>query len=381
VSSHDNNIRIIHGNEACVEGAIVAGCRFFAGYPITPASEVAEMMASRLPQVKGIFLQMEDELASVNALIGAAWGGAKAMTATSGPGFSLMQEGIGYAVESETPCVILNVMRGGPSTGQPTLSSQQDVYQARYGSHGDYELIVLAPSSAQEALDLTIRAFNLAEQFLVPVIVLTDEIVAHTRERVAIPEFPQIVNRKKPQAGEKYIPFEGSKDNNGIPLRANFGEGHNILVDGQLHDGYGNRVGHLPGKSADLVKRLCDKITKNVDLITDIEMRNVEDAEVIVVTYGSTSRPALRAMKEARELGLKVGWVKMKTLFPFPEKELRKLAKSAKTFIVPEMNLGKIVLEVDRVTKKRVVSLPKIGGELHTPDEVLRVIKEECQNA
>ncbi|MHC1762534.1 MAG: 2-oxoacid:acceptor oxidoreductase subunit alpha [Negativicutes bacterium] len=372
----DDDVKIIHGNEACVEGALIAGCQFFAGYPITPASEVAEIMAKKMPNNKGVFIQMEDELASINALVGAVWGGMKAMTATSGPGFSLMQEGIGYAVVTETPCVILNVMRGGPSTGQPTMSSQHDVYQAKYGSHGDYEIIVLTPASAQEALDLTIRAFNLSEQFLVPVIILTDEIIAHTRERVVLPKAPQIFDRKPPIPGQAYIPFAADNTNRGVPLRANFGTGHNILVDGQLHDGYGNRVGHLAGKSAELVKRLCDKIKDNIDVITDLEMRNVSDAWVIIISYGSTSRPALRAMKDARAQGLNVGWVKIRTLFPFPEKEIRKLAKKVDTFIVPEMNVGKIVNEVARVTQKRVVSIPKLGGELHTPDEILKVIRE-----
>lgn len=374
--SAGNSVRIMHGNEACVEGALRAGCRFFAGYPITPASEVAEIMAARMPQKHGVFMQMEDELASVNAVIGAAWGGMKAMTATSGPGFSLMQEGIGYAVVTETPCVILDVMRGGPSTGQPTSSAQQDVYQARYGSHGDYELIVLAPSSAQEALDMTIRAFNLAERFLVPVIILSDEIIGHTRERVVVPSDAQIVNRRTPAAGEEYTPFDANETNNWVPLRANFGEGHHLLVDGQLHDGYGNRVGHLADKSAALVRRLCRKITDNINQITDIEMRNTDDAEVVVISYGSTSRPALRAVKNAQALGLPVGWVKIKTLFPFPAEEIALLAQRVKTFIVPEMNVGKIVHEVERVTGKRAVSIPKLGGELHTPNEILCAIRE-----
>jgi 2-oxoglutarate ferredoxin oxidoreductase subunit alpha len=336
-------------------------------------------MAARMPQAEGVFIQMEDELASMNALIGASWGGAKAMTATSGPGMSLMMEGIGYAVVTETPCVILNVMRGGPSTGQPTASSQQDVYQAKYGSHGDYELIVLTPSSAQEALDMTIRAFNLSEKFLVPVIILTDEIVGHTREKVVIPEKAETIDRLKPKPDQEYIPFKGIPENNGVPLRAVFGEGHHILVDGQLHDEYGNRVGHIAAKSAVLVKRLCDKINDNIDLITDLEVRNADDADLIIISYGSTSRPALRAMKEAREQGLKVGWVKLKTLFPFPEKEIAALAQKTDRFLVPEMNVGKIVKEVERVVKHKVASLPKLGGELHTPDEILTAIKEEMK--
>ncbi|MGL5513441.1 MAG: 2-oxoacid:acceptor oxidoreductase subunit alpha [Sporomusa sp.] len=369
------NIKVIHGNEACVEGAILAGCRFFAGYPITPASEVAEGMALKMPLAGGVFMQMEDELASMNALIGAAWGGMKPMTATSGPGLSLMLEGIGYAAVTETPCVILNVMRGGPSTGQPTASAQQDVYQAKYGSHGDYEVIVLTPSSAQECLDMTVRAFNLAEQFLVPVIILTDEIIGHTRERVVIPETVDLINRRMPEPGQEYVPFKAVAENNGVPLRANFGQGYNILVDGQLHDEYGNRVGHLADKSAELVKRLCDKITDHIDLISDLEMRNTDDAELVIISYGSTSRPALNAMNQAREAGLKVGWVKLKTLFPFPERQIRELAATTNKFLVPEMNIGKIVNEVERVTKKDVISLSKLVGELITPFEVVNAIK------
>jgi 2-oxoglutarate ferredoxin oxidoreductase subunit alpha len=225
-------------------------------------------------------------------------------------------------------------------------------------------LIVLTPSSAQETLDMTIRAFNLAERFLVPVIILTDEIIGHTRERVVFPTHTEIVNRRAPSVGAEYIPFSAGKEDRWVPARANFGDGHHLLVDGQLHDGYGNRVGHIADKSAALVKRLCAKITDNVDLITDIEMRNTDDAEVIVVSYGSTSRPALRAMKDARAAGMRVGWVKIKTLFPFPEKEIALLAQQAKTFIVPEMNMGKIVHEVERIAKKTTISIPKIGGEL-----------------
>ena len=369
--AEETTVKIIHGNEACVEGALLAGCRFFAGYPITPASEIAEVAASKLPTAGGIFMQMEDELASINALIGASWGGMKAMTATSGPGFSLMQEGIGYAAVSETPCVVVNVMRGGPGTGQPTLSSQQDVYQAKYGSHGDYEVIVLVPSSAQEALDLTVRAFNLSEQFLVPVIVLTDEIVGHTREKVAIRLPEEIKNRRKPGPGP-YVPYRPMADK--VPLRGNFGEGYNILVDGQLHDENGNRVGHLANKSAEHVQRLCDKITSNLESIADVEARNTEDADVVIVSYGSSSRPALRAMKEARAKNLKVGWVKLKTLFPFPDEQLR--AMGARAFIVPEMNIGKIVKEVKRATGKLCISVPKLGGELHTPAEILAALSE-----
>lgn len=368
-------VRVIHGNEACVEGAIFAGCGFFAGYPITPASEVAEIMAQRLPEVGGAFMQMEDELASINAIIGAAWGGKKTMTATSGPGFSLKQEGIGYAVTTETPCVILNVMRGGPSTGQPTLASQQDVMQARYGSHGDYELIVLTPSSAQEAFDLTVRAFNLSEKYLVPVIILSDEIVGHTRERVVISSSLPVETRKKPEPSIEYLPFRSEPSNGGIPFRANFGEGHAILVDGQLHNESGNRIGHLPDKSAAFVERLCKKITDNVEDIQDFDARWIDDAKVIVLSYGSASRPGLRAVKLAREKGIKAGWIKLKTLFPFPEEYLKSIA-GEKTFIVPELNRGKIARELEHCLLKKVISMPKVGGELHLPMDILQKIEE-----
>ena len=368
-------VRVIHGNEACVEGAVYAGCGFFAGYPITPASEVAEIMAQRLPENGGVFMQMEDELASINAVIGASWGGKKTMTATSGPGFSLKQEGIGYAVTTETPCVVLNVMRGGPSTGQPTLASQQDVYQAKYGSHGDYELIVLTPSSAQEAFDLTVRAFNLSEKYLVPVIILSDEIVGHTRERVVLSTSMPVENRRKPEPGQQYCPFRGELSNGGLPYRADFGEGHAILVDGQLHNEMGNRIGHLPDRSAALVDRLCRKITDNVDDIQDFEARWVEDADVVVFSYGSACRPGLRAVKMAREKGIKAGWIKLRTLFPFPEEYLRSIA-GEKTFIVPELNMGKICKELEHSILRKVISMPKVGGELHLPREILQKIEE-----
>lgn len=373
--SGGEKVRVIHGNEACVEGAIYAGCGFFAGYPITPASEVAEIMAQRLPENGGIFMQMEDELASINAIIGAAWGGKKTMTATSGPGFSLKQEGIGYAVTTETPCVILNVMRGGPSTGQPTLASQQDVYQARYGSHGDYELIVLTPSSAQEAFDLTVRAFNLSEKYLVPVIILSDEIVGHTRERVILSAPHPVEDRKKPPKNKPYFPFRGEPSNEGLPYRADFGEGHAILVDGQLHDDLGNRIGHLPEKSAALVDRLSKKVTGNEADIQDFDARWIEDAEVIILSYGSASRPGLRAVKMAREKNIKAGWIKLRTLFPFPSDFLLSIA-GEKTFIVPELNMGKICKELEHSILKKVISMPKVGGELHSPMEILQKIEE-----
>ncbi len=367
---------VLQGNEACAEGAILAGCRFFAGYPITPATEIAEVMAQKMPRLDGIYIQMEDELASIGALIGAAWGGQKAMTSTSGPGFSLMQEGIGYACLSQTPLVIVNVMRGGPSTGQPTISAQQDVYQAKYGSHGDYEIIVLAPSSAQEALDLTIRAFNLAERYLSPVIILSDEIVGHTRERVMIPGNPEIINRVGPPAGHPYTTFEPISSNRGVPYRANFGEGRNILIDGQLHAVDGTRVGHLIEESARNVARIHAKIRDNLDDIQDCRLEHVDDADTIVVAYGSTARPALRAVREARAQGIAAGFVQLRTLFPFPEALFGRLARERRrAFIMPEMNSGKLCREVQYSVCGPVRSLPKPGGEMHSPFEILDAIK------
>jgi len=371
-------VMVIQGNEACVRGAIAAGCRFFAGYPITPASEVAELMAAMLPGKGGIFMQMEDEIASICAVIGAAWGGAKACTGTSGPGFSLMQEGFGYAVSTETPCVIINVQRGGPSTGQPTSPSQQDIYQVKYGSHGDYEVIAYAPSSAQEAFDLTVKAFNAAEKYRVPVFVMSDEVVGHTREKVRIPETLGVVERRKPSLppGELF-PFRampGSLRLDGMPA---FNQGYNLLVEGQLHDDLGNRAGTQVEASARLLTRICDKILKHDGDLLDVQGRYLDDAEVVVVSYGSTIRPAMQAVRQARAAGIKAGWLKLRIVWPFPDEVIADLAGKVDRIIVPEMNVGKIVREVDRAAHGRaeVVSLPKLGGALHTPSEVLAAIE------
>lgn len=368
---------VIHGNEACVRAAIAAGCRFFAGYPITPASEITELMSRMLPQVRGVFLQMEDEIASICAALGAAWGGAKACTATSGPGFTLKQEGIGWAAETDTPIVIIDVMRGGPSTGQPTASSQQDVMQARYGSHGDYEVIALTPASVQEAFDLTVKAFNLAEIYRNPVIVLSDEIVGHTLEKVRIPDRVMTLPRKKPESSPKdYVPFRPTPQGflDGMPA---FNQGYGILVDGQLHDEWGIRAGHKPEVSAKLVERICRKITDHSQDLLDVEEYMLDDAEVAVVTYGSPARSSLRAIKEARKAGVKAGCLKIRILWPFPETAIDQLCQRAKKIIVPEMNTGKIYREVERVAAGRVevISLPKLGGEVHTPSEIFAAIQ------
>jgi len=370
----EQTVEIVQGNDACVSGALVAGCRFFAGYPITPATEIAELMALRLPECGGAFVQMEDELGSINAVMGAAWGGMKACTATTGPGFSLMQEGIGYAAMTETPCVIINVQRGGPATGQPTMSGQQDVMQAKYGSHGDYEIIALCPSSVQDCFELTVKAFNLAERFRVPVIVLSDEIVGHTREKLRMPSEIEVIPRTPPVAPpEAYQMYKAGPDGllDGMPT---VGQGYNILVESQAHDEDGNRRGAEIAASAQAVRRLCRKITDHADELTDIATLASEDAEVLVVAYGSVARSAKHAVRLAREQGIKAGLVQLRILWPFPDRALSQLAEKAGKVVVPEMNIGKINREVQRVLGRNsdVVSLSVLGGELPSPRNILQ---------
>lgn len=369
--------RFLMGDVACAEGAIAVGCRFFAGYPITPATEIAERMARRLPQVGGVYIQMEDEIGSMAAVIGASYAGVKSMTATSGPGFSLMMENIGLAVMTETPCVIVNVMRGGPSTGQPTMPGQQDVMQARWGSHGDYEIIALAPSSVQEMFDLTIEAFNLAETYRVPVMVLADEIVGHMWERVDIPraESIKVVNRKKPTASTaQYAPFRPANDL--VPPMACFGEGCHFHATGLTHDEQGRPQTDSAKEQQKLVQRLCDKIRKNAEKIYRVEKTMLEDAEVAVVAYGIVSRAALSAVRKARAMGIKAGLFRLTTLWPFPDKEIAQIAQKVETIVVPEMNCGQIVREVERAAKETpVVFLSKLGEEPHKPSEILENIR------
>ena len=368
------------GNEACAEGAIIAGCRFFAGYPITPASEIAEHMAKRLPQIGGIAIQMEDEMASVGAVIGASWAGVKAMTATSGPGFSLMQEFIGYAFMTETPCVIVDVQRTGPSTGQATKCGQGDVMQSRWGTHGDYSAIVLSPNSVQEMFTLTIRAFNLAENYRTPVILLADEITAHMREQVTVPpiENIKIINRRKPKTGERA--FFGIEE---IPPMPAVGEGFNVAVTGSTHNEYGIRSTADPMVHRHLMERLNNKIQNHVNEIADFESYNVDDCKIGVVSYGCTSRAVYETVEKAEEKGIKVGYVRLKTLWPFPERIIRRLAETAEKVIVPEMNLKQMFYEVERVADglARTVPLNKIGGgELITPEELLATVEEMERN-
>jgi len=362
------------GNEACAEGATVAGCCFFAGYPITPASEIFEHIALRLPQDGGIVIQMEDEMAALGAVIGASWTGAKAMTATSGPGFSLMQELIGYAFMTETPCVVVNVQRAGPSTGQATKCGQGDVMQARWGTHGDYASVVLAPNSVQEMFDLTIQAFSLAETYRTPVVLLTDEVVAHMRERIVVPSLEEITiaERKKPNAGERR--FFALREVAPMP---SVGEGFNVAVTGSTHDQQGFRFTADPLVHRQLVGNLVEKIRSNAEKIVSFESYNTDDCEVGVVCFGCTSRAVYEAVELAEEKGIKAGFVRLKTIWPFPERIVRAMAQSAHVVIVPEMNLGEIFYEVDRTVHgaAEVVPLNKIGGgEMITPEELLSEI-------
>lgn len=362
----------IQGNDACARGAISAGCRFFAGYPITPSTEIAEEIAVLLPREGGVFVQMEDEIGALGAVIGAVWSGVKGMTATSGPGFSLMQEHIGYAAMTETPLVIVDVQRGSPSTGQPTMASQSDMMQARWGSHGDYEIIALSPSSVQECFDFTVKAFNLAEEYRVPVVVLSDEIVGHMREKITIPDKVEIRKRKSPTSppGE-FIPFKPQGDF--VPEMAAFGEGYRIPVTGLTHDERGYPDASNPEGHEKLVKRLCDKILNHRDKIVDVEEVWTDDADITVISYGAPSRSVATAVKMARSEGVKAGYIKINTPWPFPETEIRKAAESSRKLLVVEMNLGQMFYEVQRVASgmAEVELLPKIGGEIHRPNEIL----------
>ena len=366
----------IQGNEACAKGALRAGCRFFAGYPITPSTEVAETLARELPKVGGSFVQMEDEIASVGAIIGGSWGGTKSMTATSGPGLSLMQENIGYAFISETPIVIVDVQRGSPSTGQPTMAAQGDMMQARWGSHGDYEPIALSPSSVQEFFDFTIKAFNLAEQFRTPVFVMADEIIGHMREKIVVEDDIEIIPRQMPEDKDNYLPFK-NVENGTNPMPA-FGEGFNIHVTGLTHDERGYPDTNDPETHNDLVQRLCDKVLNNRDKICSVKSKSCEDADIIIISYGAPVRSAIEAVSVARSEGKKVGYIKLDTPWPFPEEEIKNLSSNASDIIVAEMNLGQMYYEVDRVLPNdvNIHLIGKIGGLMPTPDEILSKINE-----
>jgi 2-oxoglutarate ferredoxin oxidoreductase subunit alpha len=370
--------RLLQGNEAVVEGALYAGCRFFAGYPITPATEISELMASRLPAVGGTFIQMEDEIASMGAIIGASLAGAKAMTATSGPGFSLMQENLGFGVIAEVPCVVVNVMRGGPSTGLPTHVSQGDVQQARWGTHGDHPIIVLAAATTRECFDLTVKAFNLAERYRTPVILLTDEVVAHTREKIMLPPPGElaVVERPRPTAPpDWYIPYADTAS--GVPPMGIFGDGYRYHVTGLVHD-----VRGFPTERTDeivpFLNRLFRKINQHFQDIMMVKEDFTEDAEVLVIAYGSVARSAKRAVREAREKGIKAGLLQLVTLWPFPRQLLEPHLKRVKAVLVPELNLGQMSREVKRVNQGRtkIETLNRIDGNLITPGEIVERLQK-----
>ena len=368
----------INGDVACAEGAISAGCCFFAGYPITPATEVAERMSTRLPQVGGVYIQMEDELASMCAVLGASWAGVKAMTSTSGPGFSLMMENIGLGVMLETPCVVVNIQRAAPSTGLPTMVGQGDMMQARWGSHGSYEIIALAPSSPQDIFDLTILAFNLSEEYRVPVLIMSDEVVGHMSEKVVIPRVPpeDLIYRRRPEVGpDDYLPYE--PDANLVPSMAVAGEGYHFHVTGLTHDERGYPV--MTAEAQDrLVRRLVDKIRLNRRDIIRCKEVELEDADIILCAYGVSVRIAQAAVRMARDEGIRAGLLQLITVWPFAEERVRELSLQAKAFVVPEINYGQIVLEVERCAggRARTILVPHMGGSVHSPQAILEAIRE-----
>lgn len=374
----------MQGDIACAEGAICAGCRFFGGYPITPATEVAQRMSERLPLVDGMYIQMEDELASIGAVLGASWAGAKAMTATSGPGFSLMMENLGLGIMLETPCVLINVQRGGPSTGLPTLAGQGDMMQARWGSHGDYSIIALAPSSPQELFDLTIHAFNLSEIYRTPVLVMTDAEVGHMTEKVVIPpaEEIEIVERRKPTVGpDEYRPYY-VESGEWVPPMASAGDGYHIHVTGLTHDERGYPVTSDDSAQWPLVQRLIGKIEENKDDIIILEEEGLDDAEVILVSYGIAARTSLWPIQMAREEGIRVGLLRLVTVWPFPDRHIRTLAAQVNGLVVPEINMGQIVREVERCAagQAEVFPVSHPGGGIHDPQQVLSTIREAARS-
>ncbi len=367
----------MNGDYACCEGAIAAGCRFFAGYPITPATEVAERMSARLPDIGGIYIQMEDELASIAAVLGASWGGMKSMTSTSGPGFSLMMENIGLGICTETPCVVCNVQRAGPSTGLPTLVGQGDMMQARWGSHGPYEIIAIAPSSPQEMFDFTIWAFNLSEQYRLPVMIMADEVIGHMTERVVIPPEAdiKITPRRAPKVPpDQFLPYKPEAD--GVAPMASFGDGYRIHVTGLTHDERGYPVMDDITQEQ-MINRLVLKIRNNVDKIIRYQAIQLDDAEVAVVAYGVSVRAAKRAVREARSRGIRAGLLKLDTVWPFPEQVIRDLAGKVRAMVMPEVNLGQMVLELERCAQGRcAVSLvPHAGGSIHSPSAIFKAIQ------
>ena len=374
-----NRARFLQGNEACAEAALAGGVRFFAGYPITPSTEIAEILAKRLPQVGGKFIQMEDEIASMGAVLGASLAGVKSLTATSGPGFSLKQELIGYAALCEVPCVIVNVQRGGPSTGLPTSPSQSDVMQARWGTHGEHPIIVLAPSSVKEMYELTVVAVNLSESLRNPVIVLSDEIISHMFDKVELPlpESLTLLPRPQPKKdpGVKYLPFATNSPRD-IPAIANFGDGFRFNVTGLIHDLNGFPVG-TPDKTAALLYRIHEKIYSRMKEICLFDKENT-DADIILCSFGASALSCLQAVEDAAREGVKIGFIKLKTLWPFPDFIFDDLGGQKKTVVVVEMNMGQVIREVSRVAngRFRVAGINSVDGTMITPQTILKRIKE-----
>jgi 2-oxoglutarate/2-oxoacid ferredoxin oxidoreductase subunit alpha len=374
-------VHYLDGDFACGEGAMAAGCRFVAGYPITPSTEVVERMARRFPMIGGTFIQMEDELASMAAVVGASWTGTKSMTVTSGPGFSLMMENIGLAAMMETPCVVVNVQRGGPSTGLPTMVGQADMMQARWGSHGDYALIAVCPQSPQEAFDLTVDAFNLSETYRVPVLVMMDECVGHMTEKVIIPDadaidvVPRTLTDKKP--GD-FLPYQ--LNGGRVVEFARAGDGYRFHTTGLTHDQRGYPVMTIEAQD-ECVHRIIDKIQKNAAKIVRVDEENVEGADIVVVSYGITSRVARLAAEMANADGVKTGSLRLVVVWPFPERRIRELAGRIKAFVVPEINRGQMVLEVERCARGQceVISVPHSGGAVHEPQVILDAIRRAAR--
>ncbi len=368
----------LDGNHACAEGAIAAGCKFFAGYPITPSTEIAERISQRFPLIGGVFVQMEDELASMAAIVGASCGGVKSMSCTSGPGFSLMMENFGLGMMLEAPCVLVNVQRGGPSTGLPTLPGQADMMQAKWGSHGDYEVIAFAPDSPQESFELAIHAFNVSEKYRMPVLIMTDECVGHMTEKVVIPEPDKIdlIERRftDKEPGNAW-PFDWDEDP--IPPLLPVGKGYKFHITGLTHDKRGYPV--INAEAQDInVRHLIDKVKNNVDDIIWLEEKDIDDAEVIVISYGISSRVSQPAIAKARKEGIKVGQIRMISVWPFPEKRVRELAEKVKAMVMVELNFGQIFLEMDRWARGKCATLlvPHAGGTVHNPEVIYNTIKE-----
>lgn len=371
-------VKLMQGNEACVEGALYAGMKFYAGYPITPSTEIAEKSAEKLPQIGGKFIQMEDEIAGIAAAIGGSLTGKKSMTATSGPGFSLKQENIGYAMIAEIPLVIVNVQRGGPSTGLPTAPAQGEVMQAKWGTHGDHPVIALSPESVRETFELTVKAFNLAEKYRTPVMLLTDEIVGHMRERIEIPAPGEleIYDRLGPVEGEEYSPY-GLREGECVPRMADFGTGHRYHVTGLFHDETG-----FPSNSTEnagiMLDRMMNKVQDNLDDILEYEEYMMDDAEVCIISYGSSARASKSAIKTLREEGIKAGLFRAITIWPFAEKRVAELGERFDNIVVAELNLGQYVYEVDRVVRgtAKVTHVGKADGDVLTPSEIAEKVRE-----